>query len=78
MIPVLFDNSLQLLKGDPIVKLDRIFGMEPMKINSPATDSEIALALRVLEGCCLLHRESIDLAHQYKAVEAGIEFYLHH
>lgn len=72
MVPALFENSLRESKGDPIVKLDQIFGVEPMKINSPATDSEIALALRVLEGCCLLHRESITLAHQYKAVKVGI------
>ncbi|ONK56308.1 uncharacterized protein A4U43_C10F6500 [Asparagus officinalis] len=69
VVPVLFENSLRQLKDDPIVKLDRIFGVEPMKINSPATDSEVALALRVLEGCCLLHRESIDLAHKYKAIK---------
>ena len=78
MVPVLFENSLQQLKGDPVVKLDHIFGVEPMKINSPATDSEIALALRVLEGCCLLHQECIALAHKYKAVKVGIEFYLHY
>lgn len=39
-----------------------------MKITSPSTDAEIAVALRVLEGCCLLHHESGVLAHQYKAI----------
>ncbi|TYJ22282.1 hypothetical protein E1A91_A08G114800v1 [Gossypium mustelinum] len=29
---------------------------------------EVALALRVLEGCCLLHPESTRLAHQHKAI----------
>ncbi|KAJ6802968.1 uncharacterized protein M6B38_190200 [Iris pallida] len=52
-----------------MLKLDHIFGVEPMKINSPATDVEVALALRVLEGCCLLHRESVVLAHQQKGVK---------
>lgn len=54
------------------MKLDHIFGVEPMKISSPATDSEVALALRVLEGCCLLHRGSAALAHQHKAVKVFI------
>ncbi|PKU81598.1 uncharacterized protein LOC110092721 [Dendrobium catenatum] len=72
VVPVLFNNSLKQLKNDPIVKLDQIFGVEPMKISSPATDSEVALALRVLEGCCLLHRGSAALAHQHKAVKVLI------
>ncbi|PWZ06145.1 BTB/POZ domain-containing protein [Zea mays] len=49
VIPVLFQNSLHQPKQDPVVTLDHIFGTEPMKITSPPTDSEIALALRVLE-----------------------------
>lgn len=40
-----------------------------MKIITPSSDSEVALALRVLEGCCLLHRESTVLAHQHKAIQ---------
>ncbi|XVE71153.1 hypothetical protein DITRI_Ditri10aG0127700 [Diplodiscus trichospermus] len=39
-----------------------------MKINSPSTDAKVALALRVLEGCCLLHPESTRLAHQHEAI----------
>lgn len=69
VVPVLFENSLRQLKGDPVVKLDSIFGVEPMKISSPATDAEVGLALRVLEGCCLLHQESVALAHQKKSVK---------
>ena len=38
------------------------FGVEPMKISSPSIDVEVAL-IQVLEGCCLLHRESMIFAH---------------
>ncbi|KAG2609131.1 uncharacterized protein LOC120702467 [Panicum virgatum] len=69
VIPVLFQNSLRQPKEDPVVTLDHIFGTEPMRITSPSTDSEIALALRVLEGCCLLYSCCTALAHKYKAVK---------
>ncbi|WVZ02768.1 hypothetical protein V8G54_023574 [Vigna mungo] len=49
--------------------LSHIFGVEPMKVTSPSTDAEVALALRVLEGCCLLHPESTILAHQNNAIQ---------
>ncbi|KAL6606290.1 hypothetical protein ACP70R_041943 [Stipagrostis hirtigluma subsp. patula] len=68
-IPDLQVNSLHQPKEDPVVTLDHIFGTEPMKITSPPTDSEIALALRVLEGCCLLYSRCTALAHKYKAVK---------
>ncbi|KQK19673.1 uncharacterized protein LOC100825438 [Brachypodium distachyon] len=69
VIPVLFQNSLHQAKEDPVVTLDHIVGVQPMKITSPPTDSEIALALRVLEGCCLLYSRCTALAHKYKAVK---------
>ncbi|PAN26045.1 hypothetical protein PAHAL_4G343000 [Panicum hallii] len=69
VVPVLFQNSLHQPKEDPVVTLDHIFGTEPMRITSPSTDSEIALALRVLEGCCLLYSRCTALAHKYKAVK---------
>jgi len=69
VIPVLFQNSLHQPKEDPVVTLDHIFGTEPMRITSPSTDSEIALALRVLEGCCLLYSRCTALAYKYKAVK---------
>ncbi|XP_057479764.1 uncharacterized protein LOC130767031 [Actinidia eriantha] len=68
VVPVLFQHSLKELEEQRVASLDHIFGTEPMKIITPSTDSEVALALRVLEGCCLLHRESTVLAHQYKAI----------
>ncbi|KAM1707591.1 hypothetical protein ACFX1X_000707 [Malus domestica] len=69
VVPVLFRNSLKD-SGDEIVRnLDHIFGVEPLKITSPSTDSEVSLALRVLEGCCLLHPNSVVLAHQHKAIQ---------
>lgn len=69
VVPVLFQHSLKESEDDSVANLDHIFGVEPMKITSPSTDSEVSLALRVLEGCCLLHRDSTVLAHQYKAIQ---------
>ncbi|XVF51044.1 hypothetical protein PTKIN_Ptkin04bG0152200 [Pterospermum kingtungense] len=70
VVPVLFEHSLKETEteDDRVGSLDHIFSVEPMKINSPSTDAEVALALRVLEGCCLLHPESTILAHQHKAI----------
>ncbi|CAL5367684.1 unnamed protein product [Camellia sinensis] len=68
VVPVLFQHSLKELEEQKVANLDHIFGTEPIKIVTPSTDSEVALALRVLEGCCLLHRESTVLAHQHKAI----------
>lgn len=68
VVPVLFQHSLKEIEEQSVTNLDHIFSVEPMKISSPATDAEVAIALRVLEGCCLLHRESTILAHQHKAI----------
>lgn len=70
VVPVLFQHSLKDVLEDASVvgNLEHIFGVEPMKITSPSTDEEVALALRALEGCCLLHRESTLLAHQHNAI----------
>ncbi|CAL5364588.1 unnamed protein product [Camellia sinensis] len=68
VVPVLFQHSLKELEEQKVANLDHIFGTEPIKIVTPSTDSEVALALRVLEGCCLLHTESTVLAHQHKAI----------
>ncbi|XWS50311.1 hypothetical protein CRYUN_Cryun12cG0077200 [Craigia yunnanensis] len=67
VVPVLFEHSLKEIEDDRVESLDHIFSVEPMKINSPSTDAEVALALRVLGGCCLLHPESTRLVHQQKA-----------
>ncbi|KAL5538676.1 hypothetical protein UlMin_024300 [Ulmus minor] len=69
VVPVLFQHSLKDSEDENVSNLDHIFGVEPMKITSPSTDAEVSLALRVLEGCCLLHRESTVLAHHYKAIQ---------
>lgn len=69
MVPVLFQHSLKDYEDETVANLDHIFGVQPMKITSPSTDTEVSLALRVLEGCCLLHRESTMLANQYKAIK---------
>lgn len=68
VVPVLFQNSLRDTEDQRVTSLDHIFGVEPMKIIIPSTDTEVALALRVLEGCCLLHQQSTVLAHQHKAI----------
>ncbi|KAL6508284.1 hypothetical protein OROHE_021826 [Orobanche hederae] len=68
VVPVLFQHSLKEVEDQQVTNLNHIFTVEPMKIISPSTDAEVALALRVLEGCCLLHRESTILAHRHKAI----------
>ncbi|CAN1266739.1 hypothetical protein LINPERPRIM_LOCUS12651 [Linum perenne] len=70
VVPVLFQHSLKETDDvNAVESLDHILGVEPVRITSPSTDAEVALALRVLEGCCLLHRESTLLAHQHKAIQ---------
>lgn len=69
VVPVIFQNTLRQSKSDPVLNLDCILSVEPMQITSPATNSEVTLALRVLEGCCLLNKESNVLAHQQKAIK---------
>ncbi|KAM1816242.1 hypothetical protein ACFX12_000675 [Malus domestica] len=61
VVPVLFRHSLNDSDDEIVRNLDHIFGVEPLKITSPSTDSEVSLALRVLEGCCLLHPDSAVL-----------------
>ncbi|XP_024980023.1 uncharacterized protein LOC112516968 isoform X2 [Cynara cardunculus var. scolymus] len=69
VVPALFQHSLQETEDQIVSNLDHIFSVEPLKIKSPSTDTEVSLALRVLEGCCLLHKESTILAHQFKAIQ---------
>ncbi|KAL3521680.1 hypothetical protein ACH5RR_019829 [Cinchona calisaya] len=68
VVPVLFQQSLKELDEQTVSNVEHIFSVEPMKITSPSTDDEVALALRVLEGCCLLHPHSTVLAHQHSAI----------
>ncbi|GJR60631.1 armadillo-type fold protein [Tanacetum coccineum] len=58
LVPVLFQHSLHECEDQIVNNLDHIFSVQPLKIKSPSTDAEVSLALRVLEGCCLLHKES--------------------
>ncbi|KAM7463647.1 hypothetical protein LguiA_031768 [Lonicera macranthoides] len=69
VVPVLFQHSLKESEDQVIPNLDHIFTVNRIKINGPSTDEEVALALRVLEGCCLLHSESTVLAHQHRAIQ---------
>ncbi|KAL1822306.1 hypothetical protein ACET3Z_009084 [Daucus carota] len=68
VVPVLFQHSLKDWDDQKVANLDHIFDVEPLKIAGPSSDAEVALALRVLEGCCLLHRQSSVLAHEHKAI----------
>ncbi|KAL2558752.1 hypothetical protein Fot_03499 [Forsythia ovata] len=68
VVPVLFEHSLKEIEDHTVTSLNHIFTVEPMKITSPSSDAEVAIALRVLEGCCLLHPESTVLANQHKAI----------
>ncbi|KAL1541617.1 hypothetical protein AAHA92_25817 [Salvia divinorum] len=70
VVPILLQHSLKEAEDQSVTNLNHIFSVEPMKISSPTTDAERAIALRVLEGCCLLHRESTILAHKHKAITA--------
>ncbi|KAB2597718.1 hypothetical protein D8674_000638 [Pyrus ussuriensis x Pyrus communis] len=68
-MPVLFRHSLKDSDDEIVQNLDHIYGVEPLKITSPSTDFEVSLTLRVLEGRCLLHPDSVVLAHQHKAIQ---------
>lgn len=71
VVPVLFEHSLRKPTGDAVVTVAQVLGMEPAaaRIRNPATDSEVALALRVLQGCCLLCPACAAAAHRYNAVK---------
>ncbi|CAN6480678.1 unnamed protein product [Victoria cruziana] len=65
VVPVLFEHTLAEPKEVFVPDLDHIYSVEPLQITSPATNGEVALALRVLEGCCILHKDCRNLAHKY-------------
>ncbi|KAK7842757.1 uncharacterized protein LOC112023722 [Quercus suber] len=70
VVKAVFEHSLKEREQEEVESIDHIcVGVEALKITSPSTDAEVALALRVLEGCCLLHRESTALAHQHNAIQ---------
>ncbi|KAG2539858.1 hypothetical protein PVAP13_9NG500700 [Panicum virgatum] len=72
VVPVLFEHSLRKASGgDAVVTVAQVLGMEPAaaRLRNPATDSEVVLALRVLQGCCLLCQPCAAAAHRYNAVK---------
>ena len=72
VVPVLFEHSLRKASGgDVVVTVAQVLGMEPAaaRLRNPATDSEVVLALRVLQGCCLLCPPCAAAAHRYNAVK---------
>jgi len=77
VIPVLFEHSLRKAAatgagaGDAVLTVAQVLGMAPAaaRLRNPATDSEVVLALRVLEGCCLLCPACAAAAHRYNAVK---------
>eukprot|EP01018_Ginkgo_biloba_P012694 Gb_01116 [translate_table: standard] len=69
VVPVLFEHSLSPPKNVLVFNLDHNAREDPQHITSPPTDCEVVLALRVLEGCCLLDRDSRTVAHQHMAIK---------
>uniref|UniRef100_J3N466 Uncharacterized protein n=1 Tax=Oryza brachyantha TaxID=4533 RepID=J3N466_ORYBR len=77
VVPVLFEHSLRRVQDDGVVTVGQVLGLAPaVKLTNPATDSEVALALRVLEGCCLLCRDCAAAAHRYDAVKVLLNILL--
>ncbi|KAG8092312.1 hypothetical protein GUJ93_ZPchr0012g21967 [Zizania palustris] len=73
VVPVLFEHSLRRVQAESVVTVGQVLGIEPVKLKNPATDSEVALALRVLEGCCLLCQDCAAAAHRYNAVKVLLD-----
>ncbi|KAG2539857.1 uncharacterized protein LOC120690815 isoform X2 [Panicum virgatum] len=76
VVPVLFEHSLRKASGgDAVVTVAQVLGMEPAaaRLRNPATDSEVVLALRVLQGCCLLCQPCAAAAHRYNAVKVVLD-----
>uniref|UniRef100_A0A0D9XLM5 Uncharacterized protein n=1 Tax=Leersia perrieri TaxID=77586 RepID=A0A0D9XLM5_9ORYZ len=71
VVSVVFEHSLRRAQEESVVTVGQVLGIEiePVKLRNPATDSEVALALRVLEGCCLLCRDCAAAAHRLNAVK---------
>ncbi|KAL6905205.1 hypothetical protein ACP4OV_002806 [Aristida adscensionis] len=78
VVPVLFEHSLRKASGGggAVVTVGQVLGIEPAKLRNPATDSEVVLALRVLEGCCLLCPDCAAAAHRHDAVKYDREVIL--
>ena len=69
VVPVLFEHILTPVRSHNTIPRVIVSYEEPLQIVSPPTDYEVVLALRVLEGCCLLHEGSRVVASQYKAIK---------
>lgn len=69
MVPVLFEHSFAPPRSLPLLPADPVSCEEPTQVISPPNDYEVVLALRVLEGCCLLDRASRSVAAQHMAVK---------
>jgi hypothetical protein len=67
VVPVLFEHTLVPHKW--AVKNPDLSATDAhTEVESPPSTSELTLALRVLEGCCLLDTASQTIASQYSAV----------
>lgn len=73
VVPVLFEHTLAPAISLPMLPSDPISFDKPLQVVSPSTDYEVALALRVLEGCCLLDIGSRHTASQHKAIREVID-----
>ncbi|KAB2623436.1 hypothetical protein D8674_041995, partial [Pyrus ussuriensis x Pyrus communis] len=52
-VPILFRHSLKDSDDEIVCNLDHIFGVEPLKIRSPPTDSRVSHALRLFKSWIL-------------------------
>jgi hypothetical protein len=67
VVPVLFEHTLVPHKW-AVKNPDLSAADARTEVESPPSTSELTLALRVLEGCCLLDTASQTIASQYSAV----------
>ncbi|CAK9219305.1 unnamed protein product [Sphagnum troendelagicum] len=75
VVPVLFEHTLVPHKW--AVKNPDLSATDACtEVESPPSTSELTLALRVLEGCCLLDTASQTIASQYSAVSELINLFL--
>eukprot|EP00246_Nothoceros_aenigmaticus_P013569 TRINITY_DN4749_c0_g2_i2.p1 TRINITY_DN4749_c0_g2~~TRINITY_DN4749_c0_g2_i2.p1 ORF type:complete len:312 (+),score=53.82 TRINITY_DN4749_c0_g2_i2:134-1069(+) len=76
VVPVVFENTLSPPKRTFELPSDPISCEEPPQVVSSPSDREVTLALRVLEGCCIIDGASRFLASQFMAVKVILDLVL--
>jgi hypothetical protein len=72
VVPVLFKHILAPIKRQNVLPTHIVSYEETQQIVRPPTHYEVVLALRILEGCCLLHEGSRVVASQYMAIKVTV------